>query len=176
MQVVLSVEFSRLVTFDEIGVKGATYQIEAKEEECRLLAARFNLVGIHYLKAHFFLSHAPEPGGYVVEGEVEGDVVQSCVSTLKDVPAHVKANFYILLRPSQGENTEEEFIIDLEDERDIEYYTEESIDLGETAAQYLYLNLDPFPHAPDAPEFLEEPTKVQRNPLAEALKELKKDK
>ncbi len=173
MQVILSVEFSRLVTFDEIGIKGATYQIEAKEEECRLLAARFNLVAIHYLKAHFFLSHAPEPGGCVIEGEVEGDVVQTCVSTLKDVPAHVQVTFTILLRPSQGENREEEFIIDLEDERDIEYYTEESIDLGETAAQYLYLNLDPFPHAPDAPDFPEEPGQEKRNPLAEALKGLK---
>ena len=176
MQVVPSAEFSRLVTFDEIGVNGATYQIEAREEECRLLAARFNLVAIHNLKAHFVLSHGSEPGGYVVEGEVEGDVVQSCVSTLKDVPAHVQANFHILLRPSQGENQDEEFIIDLDDERDIEYYSQESIDLGETAAQYLYLNLDPFPHAPDAPEFPEEPTKIQRNPLAEALKGLKKDK
>lgn len=173
MQVVLSVEFSRLVTFDEIGINGATYQIEARPDECQLLAARFNLIAIHYLKANFALSHAAEPGGYVVEGEVEGDVVQSCVSTLKDVPAHVKASFHILLRPSQEENKDEEFIIDLDDERDIEYYTEESIDLGETAAQYLYLNLDPFPHAPDAPEFPEEPTKVQRNPLAEALKGLK---
>lgn len=173
MQDVLPAEFSRLVTFDEIGIKGVTYQVEAKEEERRLLAARFNLVAIHCLKAHFSLSHAPEPGGYIVEGEVEGDVVQTCVSTLKDVPAHVQATFTILLRPSQGENREEEFIIDLEDERDIEYYTEESIDLGETAAQYLYLNLDPFPHAPDAPEFPEEPTKIQRNPLAEALKGLK---
>ncbi len=174
MQVVLSVEFSRLVTFDEIGVNGATYHIEAKEEERRLLAERFQLVAIHSLKAHFALSHAAEPGDYVIEGEVEGDVVQSCVSTLKDVPAHVQAGFHILLRPSQGENKEEEFIIDLEDERDIEYYMEESIDLGETAAQYLYLNLDPFPHAPDAPQFPEEPAKVERNPLAEALKGLKK--
>jgi uncharacterized metal-binding protein YceD (DUF177 family) len=176
MQVVSSVEFSRLVMFDEVGVNGATYQIEAREEECRLLAARFNLVAIHSLKARFFVSHGAEPGGYVVEGGVEGDVVQSCVSTLKDVPAHVQVNFYILLRPSQGEDKDEEFIIDLDDERDIEYYTQENIDLGETAAQYLYLNLDPFPHAPDAPEFSEEPVQEKRNPLAEALKGLKKDK
>jgi hypothetical protein len=176
MQVVLSVEFSRLVTFDEIGVNGATYQIEARPDECRLLAARFNLIAIRYLKGRFVVSHGAEPGGYVIEGEVEGDVVQSCVSTLKDVPAHVQANFHILSRPSQGEDKDEEFIIDLDDERDIEYYTEENIDLGETAAQYLYLNLDPFPHAPDAPEFSEEPTKIQRNPLAEALKGLKKVK
>lgn len=174
MQIVLSVEFSRLVTFDEIGLNGSTYQIEAREEECRLLASRFQLVTIRSLRANFFLSHAAEPGEYIVEGEVEGDVVQTCVSTLKDVPAHVQAKFYILLRPSQGENAEEEFIIDLEDDRDIEYYTEESIDLGETAAQYLYLNLDPFPHAPGAPEFPDEPAKIERNPLAEALKGLKK--
>lgn len=167
-----TVEFSRVVAFDQIGITGAIYDIEAKEEECCLLAARFHLVAIHQLNAHFELSQDEEPGCYRIQGEVVGDVVQSCVSTLKDVPAHVQASFYILLRPSQG--TEEEFMIDLDDERDIEYYTQGFVDLGETAAQYLYLNLDPFPHAPGAPEFPEEPEKEPLNPLAQALKGLKK--
>lgn len=168
------VEFSRILSFDQIGITGATYHVEAKEEERRLLAARFHLVAIHQLSAHFDLSHAEGPGCYRITGEVNGDVTQSCVSTLKDVPAHIHATFHILLRPSQGADQEEEFIIDLEDERDIEYYTEEFIDLGETAAQYLYLELDPFPHSPDAPEFPEKPAKEALNPLAEALKDLKK--
>ncbi|MCE3230356.1 MAG: hypothetical protein K0R52_284 [Alphaproteobacteria bacterium] len=169
------IEFSRVVLFDQIGVTGATYHIEAKEEERRLLAVRFGLVAIHQLTAHFTLSHATEePGCYHIKGDVTGDVVQSCVSTLKDVPAHVQAAFHILLRPSRGGNTEEEFIIDLDDERDIEYYADEFIDLGETAAQYLYLNLNPFPHAPDAPEFSEDPTKEVLSPLAQGLKGLKK--
>lgn len=171
-----AIEFSRIVAFDQIGVTGATYRVEANKEECRLLAARFQLVAIHQLNAHFVLSHDEEPGCYRIEGEVIGDVVQSCVSTLKDVPAHVQAAFHILLRPSQGGDREEEFIIDLEDERDIEYYTEEFVDLGDTAAQYLYLNLDPFPHAPDAPEFPEEYKEEPLNPLAQALKVLKKGK
>lgn len=176
MQADPTVEFSRIVPFDQIGITGATYHVEARQEESRLLAARFHLVAIHSLKAHFILSHAPEPGGYEIKGEVEGDVVQSCVSTLKDVPAHVRVTFHMILRPSQEENKEEEFIIDLEDERDIEYYTEDSIDLGETAAQYLYLNLDPFPHSPDAPEFPEQPTTDSLTPLAHALKGLKKER
>ena len=168
-----NIEFSRIVPFDDIGSTSATYHVEAKEEECRLLAARFELMAIHSLKADFELFHAEEPGCYRIEGEVRGDVVQTCVSTLKDVPAHVHVTVHMLLRPSMGEDNDEEFIIDLEDERDIEYYTTESIDLGETAAQYLYLNLDPFPHAPDAPEFPHEPTKEVTNPLLEALKGLK---
>jgi hypothetical protein len=170
-----AIEFSRIVPFDQIGLTQATYHVEAKDEECRLLAKRFGLVAIHRLNAHFTLSHAEEPRTYRVEGEVIGDVIQSCVSTLKDVPAHVRATFHILLRPSQGKDNEEEFIIDLDDERDIEYYADEVIDLGETAAQYLYLNLDPFPHAPDAPVFPEDPSKKQLNPFASALKGLKKE-
>jgi hypothetical protein len=170
-----TIEFSHLVAFDQISVTGATYHVEAKAEECRLLAARFELIAIHHLSAHFVLSHDAEPGCYRIEGKVIGEVVQSCVSTLKDVPAHVQASFHILLRPSEGKNNEEEFIIDLDDERDIEYYTQESIDLGEIAAQYLYLNLDPFPHALDAPEFSEGITKEPLNPLAQALKILKKE-
>ncbi|MBX9806150.1 MAG: DUF177 domain-containing protein [Alphaproteobacteria bacterium] len=169
-----NVEFSRIVLFDQIGVTGATYHLEAKQEECRRLAVRFNLVAIHQMCAHFVLTQAEEPGCFQIEGEVSGDVVQSCVSTLKDVPAHVYATFILLLRPSREETKDEEFIIDLEDERDIEYYTENQVDLGETAAQYLFLNLDPFPHAPDAPEFIEAKEDTPINPLAEALKGIKK--
>src|SRR3990167_1054305 len=111
-----SIEFSRIVPFDQIGVTGTVYHIEAKDEECRLLAKRFDLVAIHRLSAHFTLSHGEEPRTYRVEGEVTGDVIQSCVSTLKDVPAHVQAPFHILLRPTQGGDNDEEFIIDLDDE------------------------------------------------------------
>lgn len=168
------IEFSRIVSFEEVGALSVTYHVEAKEEECRLLAARFELVAVHQLSANFVLSQGEAPGWYRLEGEVSGDVVQSCVSTLKDVSAHVQVSVHMLLRPSFEEDKEAEFTIDLEDEQDIEYYTEESVDLGETAAQYLYLNLDPFPHAPDAPEFPEEHTKDVTNPLAQALKVLKK--
>lgn len=168
------VEFSRIVPFDQIGKTGATYNIEAKEEECQLLAQRFQLVAIRSLTARFVLTNAEEPRCYRVEGEVNGEVVQSCVSTLKDVPANVRVSVNMLLRPSLGGDREEEFIIDLDDERDIEYYTQESVDLGETAAQYLYINLDPFPHAPDAPDFPEDHRVEKPNPLAEALKGLKK--
>lgn len=169
-----AVEFSRIVSFDQIGTTGVTYNIEAKEEECRLLAKRFQLVAIQSLAARFVLSNSDEPRCYRVEGEVHGDVVQSCVSTLKEVPARVQVTVNMLLRPSLGTDREEEFIIDLDDERDIEYYTQESVDLGETAAQYLYINLDPFPHAPDAPDFPEDTIVEKQNPLAEALKGLKK--
>ena len=170
-----NIEFSRIVLFDEIGATGAKYHIEAKEEECRRLTERFQLIAIHYLKADFEVFHDSEPGCYRIEGTVVGDVIQSCVATLKDVPAEVHVVVNILLRPSREENKDEEFMIDLEDERDIEYYTEQSIDLGETAAQYLYLNLDPFPHAPGAPEFPQEHSKENLSPLAQALEKLKKN-
>jgi uncharacterized metal-binding protein YceD (DUF177 family) len=167
-------EFSRIVTFDQITSNGLNYHVEAKPEECQLLAVRFNLVAIHNLKGDFVLSLDEEQGWYRIEGEVQGEVVQTCVSTLKDVPAHVQATVHILLKPSREEDKEQEFIIDLEDERDIDYYTQEYVDLGETTAQYLYLNLDPFPHAPDAPEFPEPPQVETTNPFAHALKGLKK--
>lgn len=176
MQTDPALEFSRIIAFDQIGSTGVTYHIEAKEEECQRLAQRFELVAIHSLRANFSLSPAEEAGCYRIEGTVKGDVVQSCVSTLKDVPAHVEADFHILLRPSHSENREKEFEIDLADETDTEYYTEASIDLGETAAQYLYLNLDPFPRAPDAPDFGEKQTDARPNPFAQALKGLKKEK
>lgn len=167
------IEFSRIITFDQIGIHGSTYHVEANEKERLLLAKRFHLVAIHSFKTSFTLSHAAEAEGYDITGHIESDVVQTCVSTLKDVPAHVNATFQILLLPSCEENTEEDFLTDLEEEKDIEYYAEEKIDLGETAAQYLSLNLDPFPHAPDAPLFSELTEEDPLTALAEALKKLK---
>lgn len=169
-----SVEFSRIVTFDQIGSTNLNYHVEAKPGECKLLSKRFSLVAIHQLSGDFVLSKAEGPGWYLIVGIIHGDVVQTCVSTLKDVPAHVEATVQILLKPSREEDTEKEFMIDLEDEQDIEYYTEEYTDLGEIAAQYLYLNLDPFPHAPDAPDFSEPKDEEMTNPFAQALKGLKK--
>ena len=169
-----TIEFSRIISFDQIGSSGSHYHVEAKEEERRLLATRFQLIEIYHLSAEYDLSEADEPGCYRVQGEVVGDVVQTCVSSLQDVPGHIKAKVNMLLRPCQSENNEEEFVIDLEDERDIEYYSQESIDLGETTAQYLYLNLDPFPRAPNSPEFPDTPAKEVLSPMAQALKDLKK--
>jgi hypothetical protein len=167
-------EFSRVVSFDQITANGFKYHVEAKPEECQRLAKRFSLVAIHQLKGDFVLSPDEEPGWFRIEGEIQSDVVQSCVSTLKDVPAQVQASIQILLKPSREENKEQEFMIDLEEEVDIEYYTVENVDLGEIASQYLSLNLDPFPHAPGAPEF-PEPEKVEKtSPFAQALKDLKK--
>jgi uncharacterized metal-binding protein YceD (DUF177 family) len=169
-----SVEFSRIVAFDQIGSMHLNYHVEAKPEECKLLSKRFGLVAIHQLSGDFVLSKGDEPGWYLIVGNIQGDVVQSCVSTLKDVPAHVEATVQILLKPSREEDKEQEFMIDLEDERDIEYYEEEFTDLGEITAQYLYLNLDPFPHSPDAPDFPEPTDEETTNPFAQALQGLKK--
>jgi hypothetical protein len=171
-----AIEFSRILSFEQIGATGASYHVEANEEERRLLAKRFNLVAIHGLGAHFFLSHAQEPGCISIEGEVRGEVVQSCVSTLKDVPESVHAQVKILLRPSQGTAIDETFEIDLESDIDTEFYTDNVVDLGETAAQYLFLNLDPFPHAPDAPILSEEAKVEKSNSLIQALKKLKEQK
>ena len=171
-----TVEFSRILAFEQIGSTGVQYHVEANEEECRLLAKRFRLVAIHNLSADFFLTHTPEPGCISIEGEVRGEVVQSCVVTLKDVPESVRVHVHIILRPSQGEALDDAFEIDLESDVDTEFYTENLVDLGETAAQYLFLNLDPFPHAPDAPILDEEPKAEKLNPLMQALKGLKEKK
>ena len=171
-----TVEFSRILAFEQIGSTGVQYHVEAHEEERRLLTKRFRLVAIHELAANFFLTHAPEPGCISIEGEVRGEVVQSCVATLKDVQESVCVQVHIILRPSQGAAIDDAFEIDLESDVDTEFYTENLVDLGETAAQYLFLNLDPFPHAPDAPILDEEPKAEKLNPLMQALKGLKEKK
>jgi hypothetical protein len=170
------IEFSRIVALDQIGVTGLNYSIEAKSEECSLLATRFDLKAIHNLKADFVLESAEEKNCYRINGVVVAEVIQFCISTLRDVPAPVKATFKILLRPSVANDLQKEFEIDIDEEADTEYYSTPFIDLGETAAQYLYLNLDPFPRIDDAPSQIPDEREKPFNRFAEALQTALKNK
>jgi uncharacterized metal-binding protein YceD (DUF177 family) len=142
-------EFSRLINVARIPPNGSEENLEAKPQERTALAKRFDLVELRALKGQLTL----QPGSHqniFVTGKIEADVVQRCVVTLEPIAAHleldVKTTFVSAQQHPEGAGSP--YPEDLEEECEI--FSGSKIDLGEMAAQYLGINLAPYPRKADA--------------------------
>ena len=140
-------EFSRSIRLNEIGDGSRERSVEATADECKALARRFGLIALDRLDARFHIT--PEDKSWLMTGTLSADLTQSCVATGDPVPAHVETPFSVrFVRDLASPDAEE---IELSDEDcDLVAIEDEKIDMGETVAQSLALNLDPFPRAADA--------------------------
>ena len=144
-------EFSRIVRADAVHREGDLVEtIEATEAERKALAERFELEGIGRLIARVRLRSVRGGQMVRVEGELEADVVQTCVITLEPVPAQVAERFGALFAPESmvpSEDDDIEIDPNIAEEDIPEAMTNGRIDIGELTAQHLSLALDPYPHA-----------------------------
>lgn len=138
-------ELSRPLFVDKISAGGLQEHIVARPAECEALAKRFGLIAISRLEAFINVDHA-QSRMLQVTGYVHADVIQACVVTLEPVPAYVKEKFDILFAPPGLLKREGEGPMPDVGEADFPETIENGmIDLGELAAQYLALGLDPYP-------------------------------
>lgn len=165
-------EFSRIVRASEFGHGTRERIIAATDAERAALVRRFGLRALTALEAS--LRVAPETAGCRVTGTLTANLIQACVATDEDVPAHITAD--IAVRFVRGLDTIDEEELELsEADCDLLPLEDERIDLGETVAQTLALNLDPYPRVADADEKLRAMgvlTEGEAGPFA-ALKGLK---
>ncbi len=149
-------EFSRILRLNELGHGPIDRALEADEAERMALARRFGLRALTALTARIHV--APEADGALVTGRLVADLVQACVATDEDVPAHLDAPFAVRFAcglEASGPDAELELSDEISDaECDLLPLEVERVDLGETVAQSLALNLDPYPRVPDADEKL----------------------
>jgi len=171
-------EFSRLLRANEFGDGTREREISATPEERVALARRFGLRTLDRLDAR--LTVMPEATGALVSGTLVADLVQACVATDEDVPARLDVPFtvrFVRSLEAHGNAADDEEGIELSDEDlDTLPLEDERIDLGETVAQTLALNLDPYPRAPDADATLRELgvlSEEEAGPMAAALRGLK---
>jgi uncharacterized metal-binding protein YceD (DUF177 family) len=147
-------EFSRPVPADSVQAREVVQTIEASAEEREVLARRFELEAIGRLVATVRLRRVR--GGTMVRvvGELDADVVQTCVASLESVPAKVSERFDALFAPSEliPDDDDDDVLIDTESlgEDLPEPIVDGRIDIGELTAQHLSLALDPYPRAPGA--------------------------
>lgn len=143
-------EFSRLIAVEGISPdKVRKETIEANGQECAALAKRFDLRDLSNLKAEVGIRRIE--GGDVVslEARFSADVVQTCVVSLQDVPTHIESNFETYFSEENQKHDEDDIDMFLEDDDSApEVITRGNIDLGEVVAQYLALELNPYPRSP----------------------------
>lgn len=163
-------EFSRLIAVEGITPdKPREETIEATEQECAALAERFGINELSGFKAKINIRRVAGGTTVRVAGAYEADVVQACVVTLRDVPAHLEGEFETFFsEDAPPESVEEmDFAID-DDESTPEQIHNGMIDLGEVTAQYLALDLDPYPRAPGvslAAQMAENGIEVKNSPF-----------
>src|SRR5580704_498205 len=89
-----SPEFSRLIAIEGIiPDKARLEHITASAEECAALAERFDLQSLSGLKAKLTVLRVSDGNIIRVEGDIEAEVVQTCVVSLQGVPSEIKAHF-----------------------------------------------------------------------------------
>lgn len=166
---ILSPEFSRLIAIEGITPdKTRSEKIDATEEECEALAARFGLRHLANLKATVNIRRISGSDMIKINGTFAADVVQACVVSLQDVHGHVEGSFDTYFTQTAGEQRDEiEFTLE-DDLEAAEIVVNGMIDMGEVVAQYLSLDLDPYPRAPGvslAAQMRETGTSGKANPF-----------
>lgn len=169
-------EFSRLIAIEGITPdKVRKEKIEASEAECAALAKRFDLRELSGFKAQLNLHRLTGGPAVRLEGTFQADVVQTCVVSLQDVHSHVKGQFDTFFAEEKEQiGIDADILID-DDDTAPEMITHGMLDMGEVVAQYLSLELDPYPRAPGvslAAQLAEVGMEVKNNPFA-VLKGLK---
>ena len=137
-------EFSRIVTIESLADEELSREIEADADERAALAKRFGLLALDRLTATVRVKRL-RGRSIGVEGSFVADVVQSCVVTLEPVASHIAEDFAVTFAPAAeiGEGAELDLSPWAEDLP--EPLEGDSIDIGETVAQFLALALDPYP-------------------------------
>lgn len=173
-------ELSRLLSIEGIVPdKLREESVVATEQECAALAKRLDLRELENLKADLTVRRVSGGSVLRVAGRIQADVVQSCVISLRDVPAVVDATFETFFtQDAPAEDMAKELSFTAEDEDSPEMIVNGMIDLGEVVTQYLSLNLDPYPRAPGvslAAQLAEAGIADKQNPFA-VLATLQDDK
>ena len=168
-------EFSRPLALDAIlPTKDRRDVLTATPEESSALARRFGLKSLSNFKAKVSARRVPD-GLIRIWGELEAEVVQACVVSLQDVPARIRASFDTYFTEEGREVDDEALEGLLPEEDDDTVFQNGAVDLGELTAQYLALELDPFPRAPGvslAAQMTQRGERDPKNPFAvlESLK------
>lgn len=144
----MDLEFSRVVSVDQVIKKNLPLSFSATPSECGALKTRFKIPNVENVRVDYTLTKSQQPKTYDLNGHLTAILTQECVSTLKPVIKHVDEKFYVILKNEK--RPEIDTFDENEDIRDIDYIEYGEIDLGEIAAQYLAMNLDLYPRSHDA--------------------------
>jgi len=163
-------EFSRLIAIEGIiPDKVRKESVEATADECTALAERMGVRKIESLKADLNIRRVAGGTAIQVDGTIDAEIVQACVVSLRDVHDHIKEHFETFFTEDRPADAEDELEFNVDDDDPPEMVHNGMIDLGEVVAQYLSLELDPYPRAPGvnlAAQMVEAGSEVKNRPFS----------
>jgi hypothetical protein len=140
--------FSRVLAVDTVPDSGLDIALRASEAECAALAQADGLVAIHDFEASFDV-RKQSGTRFKVRGRLHARVEQTCVVSLEPfetlINADIDVDFAALARPSGQASDPAAFLGGADPPDPI---IDGKIDLGALAAEFLILNLDPYPRKP----------------------------
>ncbi|WP_282609149.1 DUF177 domain-containing protein [Pelagibius sp. Alg239-R121] len=143
-----SLEFSRVISMDDLNPGVIERRFSADETECAALAARFGVTALRNVLATVVLRRKARGDLVVLEGDLTAEVEQPCVVTLEAVNESVNESF-VLRFTLDSAKAELDVTIDPEADDPPEAVGPEGIDVGEVIAQQLSVAINPYPRAPD---------------------------
>lgn len=151
-------EFSHVVQVDRIGPEGVLLQLSPDRIEREGLARQLQIPAVHGLSAQVRIVPDPaQAGHFLLKGQFEAEVEQTCVVSLEPVRQHVGESFVRRFAPAAesggpavGEDEDEAEWLDPEAEDPPDPLDDGMIDAGAVVAEALALALDPYPRKPGA--------------------------
>ncbi len=141
-------EFSRPFAVDEVGFEPVTVTLEATPDETVALAGRFDLVELRRLTAQVQVRWRERGRHLEVSGDLQADLVQTCVVSLEPVEAQIRDSFRAGFQRGLAPTAEVDLLLDPGDDDPPEPLDGPLLDLGELVSQHLSLAVDPYPRAP----------------------------
>jgi len=180
---------SRLFQAAAASPGGVAVEIRATDSEREALARANGLAAMQNFEADLRVARWGAEG-LDVSGVLRARVRQTCIVTLEefdaaiDAPVHVRfAPPAVLTKPSRDSRAHAKAsigdekdggsaqIVDLDEDAPDELVGG-TVDLGAVAAEFLTLNLDPYPRRPGAAFREPEPANVQESPFATLARKL----
>lgn len=132
-------------------VKGLRVQIEADENERKLLAENHGLLGVESFRGDLHVSPWKKRG-VRVKGKLIAAIIQRCVITLEPLSEHIDENVESVFLPDDShlvkyERTDEtgEVFVDAEGPDTPEVFYGDEIDLGAFLEEFFELSINPYP-------------------------------
>ena len=167
--------FSHLYNLNRLGQSGDEVSFTATQEQCAGLARFADISQVRLFAARVALKKTA-PNHFRLDFTLDADIVQACVVSLADVPAHIERRFVRELHFNPALRRSKEPVLGedlLQDDDKPEEIDSLHYDLAAPLIEELVLAIDPYPRASGV-EF-EPPQQAQdtpENPFA-VLKGLK---
>ena len=143
-------EFSRPYEVTSLGAKGKHIKLSARDDEMKALAERFSILSVDQLSAECLIVPIRRDR-YKITGHFETTITQACGVSLEPITQKLSRDFSLMLLRETKKPQDDTLEIDFDhDEEDCEFLVSNTTDLGELVAQYLSLEIDPFPRRADA--------------------------